>query len=60
MSATNTGADKRAHSKVQLLNGSIDVLEGVDEVTQAITNDDSFPRLGYLIGLLQAPIEDES
>jgi hypothetical protein len=46
MSATNTGADKRAHSKVQLLNGSMDVLEGVDEVTQAITNDDSFPSSG--------------
>jgi hypothetical protein len=41
MSATNTGADKRARSKIQLLNGSIDVLESVDEVTQALKPNDS-------------------
>jgi hypothetical protein len=41
MSATNTGADKRARSKIQLLNGSIDVLESVDEVSQALKTNDS-------------------
>ncbi len=41
MSATNSGADKRARSKIQLLNGSIDVLESVDEVSQALKTNDS-------------------
>jgi hypothetical protein len=41
MSATATGADKRARSKVQLLNGFADVRESVEEVMQAIKNDDS-------------------
>jgi hypothetical protein len=41
MSATATGADKRAHSRVQLLNGFADVRESVEEVMQAIKNDDS-------------------
>ena len=41
MSATNTSADKRARSRIQLLNGSIDVLETVDEVTQALKTSDS-------------------
>jgi len=41
MSATNTGADKRARSKIQLLNGSIDVLESIDEVSQALKTNDS-------------------
>ncbi len=41
MSATSTGADKRAHSKIQLLNGSIDVLERIDEVSQALKTNDS-------------------
>jgi hypothetical protein len=40
MTATATGADKRAHSRVQLLNGFADVRESVEEVMQAI-NDDS-------------------
>jgi hypothetical protein len=46
MSATSTGADKRAHSKVQLLNGFSDVRESVEEVMQAIQNDDSLARYG--------------
>jgi hypothetical protein len=46
MSAANTGADKRAQSKVQLLNGFSDVLESVEEVMQAIENDDSLARYG--------------
>jgi hypothetical protein len=41
MSATNTGANKRAQSKVQLVNGFTDVLESVDEVMQFIKEDDS-------------------
>ena len=41
MSATNTGADKRARSKIQVLNGSIDVLESIDEVSQALKTNDS-------------------
>jgi hypothetical protein len=41
MSATNTGANKRAQSKVQLVNGFTDVLESVDEVMQFINEDDS-------------------
>jgi hypothetical protein len=40
MSAANTGADKRALSRIQLLNGFADVRENVDEVMLAITNDD--------------------
>jgi hypothetical protein len=42
MSATNTGADKRARSKIQLLNGSIDVLESLDEVSQALKTNDAY------------------
>jgi hypothetical protein len=41
MSATNTGANKRAQSKVQLVNGFTDVLESVDEVMRFIKEDDS-------------------
>ncbi|HEY7243900.1 MAG TPA: hypothetical protein VH678_08460 [Xanthobacteraceae bacterium] len=41
MSALNTGADKRALSRIQLLNGFADVRESVDEVMLAITNDDA-------------------
>ena len=41
MSATNTGANKRAQSKVQLVNGFTDVLESVDEVMQFIKEDNS-------------------
>jgi hypothetical protein len=37
-STPGTGADKRAHSKVQLLNGFSDVRESVEEVMQAIRN----------------------
>jgi hypothetical protein len=40
-SAPGTGADKRAHSKVQLLNGFSDVRESVEEVMQAIRNGES-------------------
>ena len=43
MSAANTGADKRALSPIQLLNGFADVRENVDEVMLAIENDD-FPN----------------
>jgi hypothetical protein len=41
MSATNTGANKRAQSKVQLVNGFADVIESVDQVMQSIKDDDS-------------------
>jgi hypothetical protein len=41
MSATGTGADKRVHSKLQLVNGFSDVRESVEEVMQAIQNSDS-------------------
>jgi len=37
-SAAGTGADKRAQSKVQLLNGFSDVRESVEEVMQVIRN----------------------
>jgi hypothetical protein len=40
MSAANTGADKRALSRIQLLNGFADVRENVDEVMLAIKSDD--------------------
>src|SRR6266481_8577039 len=43
VSAANTGADKRALSRIQLLNGFADVRENVDEVMLAIKNDD-FPN----------------
>jgi hypothetical protein len=46
MSATSTGADKRAHSKVQLLNGFFDARESVEEVMQAIQSDDSAAKIG--------------
>jgi hypothetical protein len=39
MSAKNTGADQRVHSKLQLLNGHSDVRESVEEVMQIIEND---------------------
>jgi hypothetical protein len=41
MSAINTGVNKRAQSRVQLANGFADVLGSVDEVMQAIKDDDS-------------------
>jgi hypothetical protein len=41
MSALNTGADKRALSRVQLLNGFTDVRESVDDVMLAIKGDDA-------------------
>ena len=41
MSAINASANKRAQSRVQLANGFADVLESVDQVMQAIMNDDS-------------------
>ena len=40
MSAENTGADKRALSRIQLLNGFADMRENVAEVMLAIKNDD--------------------
>ena len=43
MSATNTGAHERARSKIQLLNGSLDVLESIDVVTQVISSDSALP-----------------
>jgi hypothetical protein len=39
MSAKNTGADQRVHSKIQLLNGHSDVRDSVEEVMQIIEND---------------------
>ena len=39
MSAAGIGADKRANSKIQLVNGFADVRESVEEVMQAIRND---------------------
>ena len=36
----SNGADKRALSRIQLLNGFADVRENVDEVMLAIKNDD--------------------
>jgi len=41
MNVTNVSANKRAQSRVQLANGFADVLESVDEVMQAINEDDS-------------------
>jgi len=41
MSATNASANKRAQSRIQLANGFADVLESVEEVMQAIKDDDS-------------------
>jgi hypothetical protein len=38
MSAANTGADKRALSRIQLLNGFTDVRENVDDVMLAIAS----------------------
>ena len=40
-SASGTGASMRANSKLQLLAGYSDVRESVEEVMQAIHNDDS-------------------
>jgi hypothetical protein len=37
--AKNTGANERARSRVQLVNGFADVLETVDEVMQSIKSD---------------------
>jgi hypothetical protein len=39
MSAAGIGADKRAQSNIQLVNGFADVRESVEEVMQAIRND---------------------
>jgi hypothetical protein len=41
MSATNASTNKRALTRVQLANGFADVLESVEEVMQAIKDDDS-------------------
>jgi|SRR5215471_9550486 len=46
MCAKNTGADERAHSKVQLLNGHADVRESVEEVMQTIDNDSLLAKDG--------------
>jgi hypothetical protein len=46
MSASNTGAHERARSKIQLLNGSIDVLESLDVVMQVISSDSALPSHG--------------
>jgi len=46
MSASNTGAHERARSKIQLLNGSIDVLESIDVVMQVISSDSALPSNG--------------
>src|SRR5262249_23697640 len=43
MSGTKTDADKRAHSKT---NGSFNARESVEEVMQAVQNDDSLARYG--------------
>src|SRR5262249_34977011 len=40
-SATNTGANKRARSHIQLQNGFADVIESVDEIMQSIADDNS-------------------
>ncbi len=40
-SAANTGANKRAQSRVQLLSGFADVLESVDEIMQSIADNNS-------------------
>jgi hypothetical protein len=42
MSATNTGANTAAQSRVQMVNGFADVLESVEAVMQAIKEDNSF------------------
>jgi hypothetical protein len=39
--AKNTGGNDRANTRIQLVNGFSDVLETVDEVMQAIKNDDA-------------------
>ena len=41
MSATNASTNKHALTRVQLANGFADVLESVEEVMQAIKDDDS-------------------
>jgi hypothetical protein len=41
MSAAATGADKRANSKLQLVNGFTDVRESVEEVMRAVQSDDA-------------------
>jgi hypothetical protein len=46
MSARNTGADERARSKIQLLNGHLDVRESVEEVMQIIENDSLLAKDG--------------
>jgi hypothetical protein len=46
MSARSTGADERARSKVQLLNGHSDVRESVEEVMQIIENDSLLAKDG--------------
>jgi hypothetical protein len=40
MSAIDIGAAKRAQSKLQLMNGFIDVRESVEEVMQVIQKDE--------------------
>ena len=42
MSALNSGADKRAQAKLQLVNGFCDVRESVDEVMRLIGGDQVF------------------
>jgi hypothetical protein len=42
MSALNSGADKRAQAKLQLVNGFCDVRESVDEVMRLIGGDHVF------------------
>jgi hypothetical protein len=46
MSATATGADKRARAKIQLLNGFFDARESVEEVMQAIQDNDPLAKNG--------------
>jgi hypothetical protein len=46
MSAAATGADKRAQAKIQLLNGFFDARESVEEVMQAIQDNDRLAKNG--------------
>ena len=44
MTTTGTGASERAKSKLQLMNGFIDVRESIDEVMRIIQSDESDNR----------------
>ena len=50
----NTGGNDRAKSRIQLVNGFSDVLETIDEVMEAVKNDNLFGETGAVFDDISA------